>query len=271
MTPDRGNSAASVHGSRPLTYGTVGRKATPLLIALYVAVNLSLTLILVRPGNVPDWELWRALGSGSPYRLDTVAPYVWSPLLVPVMQMVGTLGWVVSVVLHVGAVLLLRSPLLILLTMSSWAFWTDAVAGNLFTFVFIAGVLGLRGQRWGVLVSFVLFLLMPRPIQVPLVGYLVWTNRHMWRWYLGLFVIHALAVLGSGLAFEWVSTVLAYGRQPEYDIGPTMWFGAAWFIVGLPLAALLTLQGRVGWAGLAMSTYVVPQYLLMPLLERRER
>ena len=239
----------------------------PIGVALYVAVNLSLTLVLVRPENGPDWQLWRAIGSGNPYRLDTIAPYVWSPLLVPVMQVVGWLGPVVSVAMHVGAVLLLRSRLLILLTLASWAFWTDAGAGNTFAYVFVAGALALRGNRWGVIASFVLFLLMPRPIQFPLVAWLVWQHRDLWRWYVGLFVAHAVTVLATGLAFDWIGGMLAYGQEPEYDIGPTMWFGTAWLIVGIPLGLFLAWRGRVGWAALAMTTYLMPQYLLAPLWE----
>ena len=52
-----------------------------------------------------------------------------------------------------------------------------------------------------------------------------------------------------------------------YNLGPSAFLGTAWLIIGIPLAAWLTYRGRVGWAGLAASVYVLPAYLLWPLLE----
>jgi hypothetical protein len=54
-----------------------------------------------------------------------------------------------------------------------------------------------------------------------------------------------------------------------WDLGPTRFLGMAWLIIGVPLAAWLTWKGRVGWAGLAMSPYVPPVYLMLLLFELR--
>jgi hypothetical protein len=43
--------------------------------------------------------------------------------------------------------------------------------------------------------------------------------------------------------------------------------GQWWLVVGIPLAAWLTVRGRVGWAALAASPDWLPYYLLMPILE----
>lgn len=245
--------------SRPIPWGHVAT-------ALYVAVNLSLTVILVRPLMGPDWGFWQMLSEGNPYRHDPII-WAWSPVALPFMEAILVIGYPAWAALHVVVVFLLRDRLLILLTLTSWAFWTDVAVGNTFAFVFVAGALALRGNRWSVIASFALVLLMPRPVQFPLVAWLIWQQRHLWGWFAGLFALHAVAVVLSGYAFDWASTMLAYGIEPEYDIGPTAWFGTAWLIVGIPLAAVLAWRGHVGWAGLAMTTYLLPQYLLMPLLE----
>lgn len=51
------------------------------------------------------------------------------------------------------------------------------------------------------------------------------------------------------------------------NVGPTAAFGAAWYIVGIPLAIWLAIRRRFGLAGLPVTTYVAPQYLLALLWE----
>lgn len=241
--------------------------------AVYIGVNIGLALRYTPELPYPkDWALWLSI----PERLATgtlyseTYPFVWSPLMAPVMASVATIGYWPWAMLIVGSVFLLRSPLLILLVFSSWGFWADLSGANTFTLVFVAGALALRGSRWAVIASWVLILLMPRPVQVPLVVWLVWQHRDLWRWFVGIFIAHALAVLATGLAFEWIGAMLTYGQAPGFDIGPTRWLGLGWLIAGIPLAAFLAWKGRLGWAGLAMTPYLLPQYLLVALWEMRD-
>jgi hypothetical protein len=78
-------------------------------------------------------------------------------------------------------------------------------------------------------------------------------------------------VAATGYAVDWISAMLAYGSAPAYNMGPSRVFGVWWLAIGLPLAAWMTLKCRVGWAGLAISPYVLPQYLMWPLVELPER
>lgn len=61
---------------------------------------------------------------------------------------------------------------------------------------------------------------------------------------------------------------MASVATPWWNIGPTGWLGIGWRAIGVMLGAWLLWRGRVGWAGLAWSTYLVPHNLLMPLAER---
>ena len=111
---------------------------------------------------------------------------------------------------------------------------------------------------------------MPRPVQLPLAGWLLWQRADVRLPFIGMVAVSAIAAGVSGYAVDWLSALVALTggyRTPEVNLGPTRLFGAAWLIIGVPLAAWLTLKGRVGWAGLALSPYVIPQYLLSILWE----
>lgn len=238
-------------------------------LALYVGVNIGLFLFW-RPwelvGSV-DWSLWqtlpRAWADGTLYSQPHDPPYVYSPLAVPVFATIPYLGsaWIA---LHVGAVLLLRRRLATL-TLLSVGFWFDAFVGNALVFIFVAGALALRGSRWAAIAYFALSLLMPRPLQVPLVLWLLWKQPGL-RWpFAGMLAINIAGVVATGYAWEWFEAVRAFGI-PDYSISLARMF-PAWLVIGPLLAILLLWFGHVGWAGLAVSPYLWPGYLLWPLLD----
>lgn len=247
----------------------VVRRAFPLswrhvALAVYVAINLVViwNTIALGPEAGADWRLWEAVAaSENPYRTGAGVPFIWSPVMVPVMSAVVAIGYWPWLALHVASVFLIRSPLLIGLVLVSWAFWFDTAQGNTVTFSLVAGMLALRGSRWGAVAYLALFLLMPRPLMAPLAVWLLWRDRSLWLPFGALLGAHAVAVLASGLASEWIGAMLAY-RGPAEGIGVPL-------LLGLPLAAWLTWRGRVGWAGLAISPYLLPQYLVWPLLDQR--
>lgn len=248
-------------------------------VAAYIGVNIGLILFA---GNLPgphngDWQLWLAvrdsLGDGSYYRLDSAFPFIWSPVAAWLISAVTTVGYWPWFWLHLASLWLLRfSPVLMLLVVTSLAFWTDAIQGNAFTFVFVAGVLALRGSGKWSLAYLALVLLMPRPIHLPLAAVLLWRGRQLWFPVSVIALAQTVIVLATGQLVPWATAILGYTHADVgYNFGPTRFFGWGWLIIGVPLATWLTLRGRLGWAGLAMSPYVMAQYLMWPLLELRKR
>jgi hypothetical protein len=136
------------------------------------------------------------------------------------------------------------------------------------TFVAVAGAAALAGSRVATGASLVMALLMPRPLVVPLVAWLLW-KRSEWRWpFLAMFVAHGAIVVALGFGPDWLDALLHATEGVEVaDFGPAAFIGSWWVPIGLLLAALLTWRGRVGLASLAASPYWLPQYLLMLVLD----
>ena len=177
------------------------------LLASYVVVNLLLIpqKITLGDGVGVDWQLFRqlpdAVTAGTVY--DIRGPghgvwFVWSPVAAWLMAGAVLIGYWPWAVLHVAAVLTLRNPLLIGLVLVSYAFWFDVAQGNTVAFVIVAGLLAMRGSRWAAIAYFVLLLLMPRPLMLPLAGWLLWQDRSLWRPVAVLFIVHAVVVLVTG-------------------------------------------------------------------------
>lgn len=245
-------------------------------LALYIGVNIALSLH-VRPGpQHPDWTLWSALptsiAQGHMYDTGpTEAHFVWSPIagyaMAWITQWIGYWPWLA---LHVVVVFLLRDWRLIGLVLISWGFWIDATAGNTWTFAFVAGALALRGSRVAAVVFLGMLFLMPRPIALPLAVWILWTMPEV-RWpAITLFAWHALGVLASGYGVEWMESMRGTADIIG-NLSPTALVGWPWLLVGIPLGAYLALRGYLGWAGMAISPYLLPAYLLTPLWDLRQR
>ena len=241
----------------------------------YVAVNLYF-LLVVQPIDVFaewDWDLWEAiphgLATGTLYELDTVNPYVWSPVLAPVQAVIGLTGVWPAAVVTIGLVLLARDPWFIGAMYSSLMFWPTAMSGSVvFVLAIVAGFLGMRGSRAWALVFLAIAVMAPRPLFMPLAVWLLWKMPEVRLPFAWVFAVHAAIVLASGYAFDWVAAMLRYGGSPGFDMGPTA-FIEWWLIVGVPLGLWLTWKGHPGWAGLAVSPYTIHGYVLMPLVELR--
>lgn len=241
----------------------------PAALALYVGVNVGLVLhFRPVPGIAhPDWQLWEAIQTEPMYATGTVAPFVWSPPAGWIMALVPFLGVWAWAALHVVALALIRDWRVIGLAAVSWGFWEELAGGNTMTFVFVAGLLALRGSRPASVAYFALLFLMPRPLMLPLAAWLLWHNRSL---LVPVGIVGAVvggATLASGQAGEWVAAVMAHG-DPIGNFAPSFLVGTwAWLAVGIPLGVWLTLRGHVGWAGLAVSPYWLAYYLLVPLWE----
>lgn len=244
-----------------------------LAIAIYVGVNIGLVIWAPeRPGpHNRDWQIFLSLRDQPPYDVVTPGPFRYSPVAAWLFSGLTYLGYWPWFALHVAVLWLLRfSPPLIVLTVVSWGWWLDAMMGNAFTFIFVAGLLAVRGSRGWALVYLALLCLMPRPVQMPLAIWLVWKMPDVRLPAAAIIVTHGVLALLSGELGAWVRILASTASDPAgYNLSPTALIGLAWLIVGVPLSIWLTWKGRVGWAGLAITPYVFPIYWLMPLIDLR--
>ena len=243
------------------------------MTASYVGTNLILIPLTIRLGEAVsiDWVLWRelpeALASGRIYEISDRVPFVWSPIAAWIMAGVTYIGYWPWAALHVLAVFALRDLRAISLVLLSYGFWFDVAQGNTIAFALVAGLLALQGRRWGAMSFLVLTMLTPRPLMIPLAAWLLWTDRSLWRPTAALFAIHGMAVVAMGYAGPWLEAMATYVPTIGVSIGPTGVIGRWWLLAGIPLGTWLLLRGYPSVAGLAMSPYVLPQYLVWPVLD----
>ena len=256
--------------------------AGTVLIAVAVGLLLTVSLYLsarsigfiVAGTQAVDWvqyvEASRRLGGGDLYAVTDTYAYRYSPLLVPVFGLLAPLGTVAWQGLHVVAAVALPSWPLRLATLLSWPFWYDVQTGNVMVFILLAAAWALTGNRLATGAYFLLAILIPRPLMLPVAAWLLWKQPE-WRLPVAAaFAAHALAVLAIGWGPEWIGTIIAAGRDADLpsNVGPSRFIGTLpWLVIGLPLAAWLTWRGRVGFASIVASPYWLPYYLIMPLLE----
>ena len=79
-----------------------------------------------------------------------------------------------------------------------------------------------------------------------------------------------LTALPTGYVAVWIGSLLQSSAREianDFNLSPSRFVGLAWLIIGLPLAAWLTVRGRIGWAAMAISPYLLPYYLQLLGLE----
>lgn len=254
------------------------RLAVPRLVwaaLLVAAINLYIVAAgLLRLMAHPfDWfvfeEAVERLADGTLYQPHGDYVFLWSPIAAWLLALIVPLGvqaWQAAAIAALG---LLGDWRLIALTLLALPFWIDTMIANTVVFVAVAGVLALRGSRWGALVYLALCLLMPRPLQVPLAVWILWKRPDTRGWFVAMAAASVSLVIWSGYGPAWTDAVMSFAGDgilsSPANLSPTALVGTAWLVVGLPLAAWLTLRGRVGLAGLAMSPYVLPMYPLVLL------
>lgn len=203
--------------------------------------------------------------------------YTWnySPLLAYVFAALAPIGFAGWSLLHLGALAFIRDRWLGAVVLVSWPFWADVYNGNTMAFVFVAALGALQGYRSAIGAYLVLCLLMPRPLMLPVMLWLLWRHPEWRLRFLALVGLSAVLVALSGYGPAWFETLLGVPDAvalSSRDVGPGNLLGGWWMLLGAALAVWLTARGRLGWACLAASPYWLPQYLLMLLLElRRDR
>jgi hypothetical protein len=217
-----------------------------------------------------DWWIYQQagamVGSGNLYSWDI--HYRYSPLLAYVFAIIP--GYAVWTAMHFGALALLPRRL-ILLALVLFPFWSDIYNGNSVTFCAVAAVLALQGSRWGTVAYFALAVMIPRPIMLPVLIWLLWKRPETRVWFVGAVAVIAAATLATGYAVDWASIVIGKSGtdiSSKMDFGPSQLIGGWWMLIGLPLAGWLVWKGRLGWAALAISPYWLPYYGVMLLLPR---
>ncbi len=248
------------------------------LLVLVVTPNVWLAArsigLVLGGASAVDWQQYveashRFWTGGELYAITGDYAYRYSPLfaaLFTALVPLGAIGWRV---VHLAAALALPNWPMRMVALASWPFWYDVQTGNVLTFIVLAGAWALRGNRWGTAGFLLLTLLLPRPLMFPVAAWLVW-KQPSWRW---PFVIGGVVqlgiVAGLGWANGWFGTLVNATTDAllPSNVGPSRVIGQWWLLIGIPLAAWLTVRGRVGWAALAASPYWLPYYLLMPILE----
>lgn len=239
-------------------------------------------LATLRGGTAFDWwdlsEAARRVvhDPANLYAHDYLAPYThgfrYSPLFAWAMVPISFAGITIWRLAHF-AVLALLPWRLAAMVLLSWPFWEDVWTGNLLTLSFVAAYLALRGNRWAGAVFLVIAVLVPRPLYLPVLAWLAW-KQPGWRLPgVGIVAVLGAATLATGMTDAWVGATLDMGYNIGYGLNfsPTRFVETWWLLAGVPLGAWLTYRGHLGWAGFAMSPYVLPYYLIFALLELPDR
>jgi hypothetical protein len=250
------------------------------LVAVVLAIgipNLAAAAATIRTllvdGYAFDWTNFLRAADRFPgaelYEFAEPYAFRYSPVAAWLFGVIAPMGLTAWRLAHLAALAFLRDWRLIVLVLLSYPLWFDVETGNLLTFVAVAGVAALRGSQIGIAIYLILFLLVPRPLALPLTAWLLW-RRPAWRIpFAALFVAQAAVVAALGLAGPWLTALLGSSSEfhADLNLGPSAIIGSWWLVVAIPLAGWLTWRGRLGLASLAASPYWLPYYFLMLLLE----
>lgn len=242
--------------------------SVPLLVWNFVGFAQA-TLSIIRHGGGGDWYVLLPLVEASnPY---DVGGFLWSPvagwLWVAVVVPLGLPAWQV---LHLGALALIRDWRVVGLALLSWAFWHDVANGNVMTFVLVSAWWALRGSSLGMVAFIILGVLIPRPLMLPVLLWLLWRRPAARWWFGGVAIIVVALSMANGLFDDWLARLLQPGTlqfSSQWNIGPSRVLGAVWIPIGVALAFILARRGWLGLASLAISPHIWPYYLNMALLD----
>ena len=267
--------ARTAEGTLPqLTPGRAVMVAAALVV---LALNLYLFTLtswtMLHGGAGADWTIFvesgRRVFDGNLYAVEDNYAYRYSPLLAYGFAAISFIGPWVWRGLHVVAALAMPGRWLRVAVLISWPFWFDVEAGNLVTFALLLAAWALRGRRWAIGGFGVMALLVPKPLMLPVLAWILWRNPE-WRLpFAGLFVGLAIAVALTGWGPAWAGSLVGSSEEIHsiLNFGPSRLMGIAWAPMGLALAAVLTWRGRLGLASLAASPYWLPYYFLVVFLE----
>jgi hypothetical protein len=212
-------------------------------------------------GTMYDW------GDGYIYPYSPVFAYLMAPFAA-----LGGIGFAIWRLLHVAAVLTIPSWPVRIAILLSWPFLNDTWEGNVNTFLAVAGYWAIRHHRFGGWAFLAFAVVIPKPILLPGLAWLLWKEPVYRKGFAALVIGHGLLVLATGYAFDWPPALLGatHDMNAEYNFTPSVLIGWWWALVSLPLAAFLTWKGRIGWASVAINVYAAGvAFLLFLIMERR--
>jgi hypothetical protein len=219
-----------------------------------------------------DWIGYPLIANfGDPYTDHTW--YRWSPVMSWLLIPFTALGLGVWLLLKGAAVLLVKPRWVVGVVLLSPPIWSDVRAGSVMTFIFVAGWTALQGHRAGTIATYVLAMLMPRPLVIPLLIYLAWKQPWSRWWLAGIIVAHALLVLASGYGPGFVERLIASGPEEmahfAVNFSPLRELGWIWLPIGGVLIGLCLRFGLVGVACLLASPYYIAYYGVVLLWDLR--
>jgi len=254
-------------GIMPLVLLAVGISLVA-IADLYLVFGL-LTLILAG-ANGPDWIVFvRAVAHAQlPDLYADSGAFRWSPVAAYAFVPIVALGLTVWRILHLVALLFLPRRVA-LLTLLAWPLWYDVLTGNVMTFVLVTAWNAREGKRWAQVMFVALSLLIPRPLMLPLLGWMLWKQKWLRAPAIALVVSHAAAVLWSGQMFAWVIRLADSSGDiaSSVNIAPSAFIGWSWMLIAAPLAVIALRRGWTMTAGLLIEPYWLPYYLLVPIAD----
>jgi hypothetical protein len=244
-------------------------------IVLAVAANLTgLATLVIDHHRAFDFDNYleaaRRFPLGTLYDWHEPYAYRYAPQLAPILGWFGLAGVTAWRLAHFAALAVLPSRRLAVLLLVSYPFWFDVVTGNLMVFVLLAASWAYRGNYVATIAYMALCVLVPRPIMLPLLAWILW-QRPAWRLpFLGILTLGIFTTLPTGYFTEWVGSLFKAGPNEianDFNLSPSQIIGVMWLVVGVPLAGWLTMRRHLGWASLAISPYLLPYYVQMLGLE----
>lgn len=247
-------------------------------IGLFAAVNVvmaSLQIAAMLIGSAAlDWQTYVQAGdrfwAGTLYQ-SAESWYGWrySPLAVFPFAALAQLGQTLWRVLLLASLVALPRRLTFL-ALASYPLWFAIHAGSVMVLVVVAAFWALRGRGWAIGAFFVLALLIPRPLMIPIVVWILWKEPR-WRVpFAALFLVHLGLVAATGYLDDWVRVLLATGLeeiQSVFNVAPSAIIGPAWVILAIPLAIWAFRAQRPALSGLLLQPYWLPYYLLILLAD----
>lgn len=197
--------------------------------------------------------------------------YGWrySPLAVGPLSVLTAVGEGAWRALHLVALLFLPGWRK-WVVLASYPFWFDVHTGNFLVFVLVAAYWALRGNRYGVLATFLIALLIPRPLMIPIVLWVLW-RQPSWRApFLVLFIVHAFGVVATGYGEDWIRRLTEVGGEEvalSINAAPSALIGLWWMAAAIPLAVVAFRAGLPAASGLLLQPYWLPYYLLVLLAD----
>ncbi|MDQ2854255.1 MAG: hypothetical protein M3R32_05290, partial [Chloroflexota bacterium] len=198
-------------------------------IVLAVAANVfGLATLVIDHQRAFDWDNYveaaRRFPLGTLYDWHYPYAYHYAPQVAPALGVASSLGLVAWRVAHFAALALLPSRRLAVLLLLSYPFWFDVVTGNLMVFVLLAAAWALRGNRWATAVYLALCVLLPRPIMVPLLVWILW-QRPAWRLpFVGIAAVGLLSALPTGYLPAWIGSLFRSGADEianDFNLSPS--------------------------------------------------